>query len=389
MPNSTRMIRRIWIALGVACALLTVASASATPRDDKLARLQDKIAQANKREGVLTSDIASLNDRIHSLQGDVSAAEARLAPLEAELAAHKQSLAAITTVWAVQSSRLAEVQRQYEIAEGRLARRLILIYQEEQPDTVAVLLSVTSISELVERLDYIQAVSLLDRKIAKMVNEQRLRLVAASKRTGEIRARVSVETRAVAARTADEARVRDRIVSTRDELATTRDKEHRTLDSVQESKQKWLAEVAAMQAGSADIAARIRAAGSSGAAPSSAGLIWPVSGTLTSPFGMRWGRMHEGIDIGAPEGTPIYAAAGGTVIYAGWEGGYGNLTVIDHGNGLSTAYGHQSQIAASNGQTVARGQVIGYVGNTGHSFGPHLHFEVRVNGTPVDPLQYL
>ena len=151
-----------------------------------------------------------------------------------------------------------------------------------------------------------------------------------------------------------------------------------------------MSEIAALQAGSANIAARIRSAGShSSATPSVAGLIWPIQGVLTSPFGMRWGRMHEGIDIGAATGTPIYAAAGGTVIYAGWESGYGNLTVIDHGNGLATAYGHQSKIAVSNGQTVSRGQLIGYVGSTGHSTGPHLHFEVRANGTPVNPLSYL
>jgi murein DD-endopeptidase MepM/ murein hydrolase activator NlpD len=99
--------------------------------------------------------------------------------------------------------------------------------------------------------------------------------------------------------------------------------------------------------------------------------------------------MHEGIDIGAPYGAPIGAADGGTVIYAGWLGGYGNLVVLDHGNGLSTAYGHQSDIVVGVGQSVAQGQLIGYVGSTGHSTGPHLHFEVRVNGSPVDPLGYL
>ena len=99
--------------------------------------------------------------------------------------------------------------------------------------------------------------------------------------------------------------------------------------------------------------------------------------------------MHEGIDLGAAYGTPIAAAAAGTVIYAGWMEGYGNLTVIDHGGGLATAYGHQSRIAVGIGQTVAQGDIIGYVGSTGHSTGPHLHFEVRVNGRAVDPLGYL
>jgi murein DD-endopeptidase MepM/ murein hydrolase activator NlpD len=153
-------------------------------------------------------------------------------------------------------------------------------------------------------------------------------------------------------------------------------------------------EIDALQAVSDQIAARIRAAQaqhSSGATttPSAAGLIWPVSGPVTSPFGWRWGRMHTGIDIGVPYGTPIRAAAAGTVSYCGWEEGYGNFVVIDHGGNLATAYAHQSQIAVACGQQVAQGDVIGYVGCTGHCFGPHLHFEVRVDGNPVDPLGYL
>ena len=99
--------------------------------------------------------------------------------------------------------------------------------------------------------------------------------------------------------------------------------------------------------------------------------------------------MHEGIDIGVGYGTPIHAAAAGTVIYCGWEAGYGNLVVIDHGGNLATAYGHQCSIAVTCGQQVSQGDVIGYVGCTGHCSGPHLHFEVRVNGNPVDPLGYL
>jgi murein DD-endopeptidase MepM/ murein hydrolase activator NlpD len=99
--------------------------------------------------------------------------------------------------------------------------------------------------------------------------------------------------------------------------------------------------------------------------------------------------MHEGIDIAVPSGTPVAAAASGTVITAGWLGGYGNLVVIDHGNGLATAYGHNSSVTVGAGQSVAQGQVIAYSGSTGHSTGPHVHFEVRVNGSAVDPLGYL
>lgn len=124
-------------------------------------------------------------------------------------------------------------------------------------------------------------------------------------------------------------------------------------------------------------------------APSGSRLAWPLSGPLTSPFGMRWGALHAGIDIGVPIGTPIHAAAAGTVIFCGQMGGYGNVVLVDHGNGLVSLYGHQDRLACSDGQRVGAGQVIGYSGNTGHSTGPHLHFEVRRNGTPVDPMQYL
>ena len=115
----------------------------------------------------------------------------------------------------------------------------------------------------------------------------------------------------------------------------------------------------------------------------------PIHAPMGDPFGWRWGRMHQGIDIGVGTGTPIKAAASGTVIYCGWESGYGNLVVLDNGGNLATAYAHQSSIAVACGQQVSQGDVIGYVGCTGHCTGPHLHFEVRINGEPVDPLGYL
>jgi len=151
-----------------------------------------------------------------------------------------------------------------------------------------------------------------------------------------------------------------------------------------------LAHLKAIQAESRRVARELRAAGlDTSLLVGSGQLIWPVNGSLSSPFGQRWGRLHAGIDIAAPGGTPIRAADSGQVILSGWQGGYGLYTCVQHTASLSTCYAHQSRIATSAGGAVRRGEVIGFVGNTGYSFGDHLHFETRVDGQPVDPLGFL
>jgi len=130
-------------------------------------------------------------------------------------------------------------------------------------------------------------------------------------------------------------------------------------------------------------------------ASSTGGYIWPVSAPITSPFGWRfhpvlgYSRMHTGVDLGCGSGTPVHATKGGTVIMAGWMGGYGNAVVIDHGGGISSLYGHNESLDVSEGQHVDQGQIISHSGSTGMSTGPHLHFEVRVNGNPQNPLNFL
>jgi murein DD-endopeptidase MepM/ murein hydrolase activator NlpD len=152
-----------------------------------------------------------------------------------------------------------------------------------------------------------------------------------------------------------------------------------------------LAHLRALQAEQRRVARALRAAGVvDGALLTGSGrLIWPISGPLTSPFGQRWGRLHAGIDISAPAGTPIRAADSGRVALAGWQGGYGLYTCVQHTARLSTCYAHQSRLGTVEGATVRQGEVIGYVGNTGYSFGDHLHFETRVQGQPVDPMGFL
>jgi murein DD-endopeptidase MepM/ murein hydrolase activator NlpD len=382
------MIRRI--AFAAICLLVLATSASAQPGGDKLSDLQGKVDQATKREGVLTSSIASMNERIQSLRGSVASAETRLARLQVEVDAHRQRLGTVRAEYERQSQLLALAQRQFDYARHQLSQRLVASYESDQPDSIAVMLASESISGAIDRLEFLEALSARDQHIAEQAVKLKRRWSAIRAQTHRLLVRINEETQAAVLRASRVLATRDRLSSSREHLRTERQTKQETLASVRESKEKWLADIAALQAGSADIAARLRSGGShSGATPSAAGLIWPVQGVLTSPFGMRWGRMHEGIDIGAALGTPIYAAAAGTVNYAGWEGGYGNLTLIDHGNGLATAYGHQSRFAVSTGEAVSRGQLIGYVGSTGHSTGPHVHFEVRVNGVPNDPLRYL
>lgn len=132
--------------------------------------------------------------------------------------------------------------------------------------------------------------------------------------------------------------------------------------------------------------------GGSGAADSHIPSIWPTTGVVSSPYGLRWGGtdFHPGMDIANDMGTPIVATADGIVEYAGWNsGGYGNMVDINHGNGLMTRYGHAMQVVVSVGQQVKRGQLIAYMGSTGFSTGPHVHYEVHVNGNRVNPISYL
>jgi murein DD-endopeptidase MepM/ murein hydrolase activator NlpD len=140
---------------------------------------------------------------------------------------------------------------------------------------------------------------------------------------------------------------------------------------------------------SAESSASTKLASRGGSSSSSSGSIWPLRGTITSRYGPRWGTTHKGLDIAAPTGTTVSAFMSGTVTFSGWQGGYGNLVIINHGNGLQSYYGHNSKLLVSSGQKVSKGQAISRVGSTGDSTGPHLHFEVRKNGTPVNPSNYL
>jgi murein DD-endopeptidase MepM/ murein hydrolase activator NlpD len=363
--------------------------------DAKIETLQSKIERAREREGVLSAQIEVVSDKIAALEDEVGAASARLDQLESVLALHRRKLARLNELFRLQTRKLVFLQQQHRAATERLNRRIVEIYTSEPTEALTVVLEAATFSDLMDQLDYLSDIGRQDENIAAEVKHAKLEMRDTRNATRRTRNAVAETTRTVAARTAEQRAVRDRLAWSQRELATARRDKRAVLSNVREDKEHAIEHMRELELQSAALAAKIQSAQAAApvraptSAPSSSGFIWPVHGILTSGYGWRWGRLHAGIDIAVGSGTPVVASASGTVIVAGWMGGYGNLVVIDHGNGIATAYGHNSSIAAGAGQYVAQGQLIAYSGNTGHSTGPHVHFEVRVGGVPVDPLGYL
>jgi murein DD-endopeptidase MepM/ murein hydrolase activator NlpD len=411
---AARLIRLLGPVLGAVLVLGVPAALAQSlyERQDELNRsmsgLRGEIADARAQEGALTSEIEAAGQRIDSLGGDIDSLTALIAELEADLAAIRARLAKLEARFDEQTQDLEHLKRQYVLAQRQLDQRLVQLYQSEETDSFGLLLQVQSLSALLDQLEYFSSIGEQDRAISDEIHRLRDEMRVARAKTREIKEEVADETAALEQKTNEQIAAREALVAQQNALAAARAEQRSMLAGVREERHEAEEDLDALQAASASVAAQIRAAqaraaqaaasagsGSSGGGEvstgsgvSASGFIWPVSGVVTSGFGFRWGRMHEGIDISAPAGTPIRAAAAGTVIFAGVMGGYGNLVIIDHGNGVATAYAHQSSIYVGGG-SVSQGTVIGAVGCTGSCTGNHLHFEVRVNGSAVDPMGYL
>ena len=401
MSRPRRLITVVTACFGLAIAAIPAgALGSLSDRKDQvdaqIAALQAQISGAKEKEGVLSSEIETASSEIGSLEGKIESLSTLVATLEADLAEHRSRLARLQARYEEQTRRLDFLVAQHELAQGRLEERLVELYQTGQTTELEILLQVASLSDLIEQIDYFRQIGDEDRRIVNEIKGVRDAVRVARRETAATKKEVEQVTAVLAEKTAEQRAARDQLVAQQSALVAARDERQSLLASVRDERHEHEEDLGAMQAASASLADQIRSSqasssesgGSSGSGVSSSGLIWPVSGPVVSGFGPRWGRMHEGIDIAVPNGTAVHAAAGGTIIYAGGMGGYGNIVVIDHGNGLATAYAHLSAIWVGGG-SVAQGQAIAASGCTGHCLGPHLHFEVRVNGSPVDPLGYL
>jgi murein DD-endopeptidase MepM/ murein hydrolase activator NlpD len=392
------------LAMGLLVLLVQVGPALGDPGtakarvDNEIGRLEGEVAEAEREAVVLTDELSAVAGRVRELQAGVAAQQAQLAELEGTLATARARLATLDKTIAVQTERFERLRAEYRIALTRLEHRVRELYMTETPDALSLVLGTASFTDIIDNLELLGRIGRQDERIAERVKASRDGVADARRRTRAARTEAARIEAVAAAATSQQRSVVTQLVADRDALVEARRQKSTTLASIEEDKESVLEEIQALEQQSAALAERIRQAQQQSAGSSPPGIIppsgggrlgWPVSGPVTSGFGPRWGRMHEGIDIAVPEGTPVRAAAAGTVIHAGWLGGYGNLVVVDHGGGLSTAYAHNSSFAAAVGQPVAAGQVIAYSGNTGNSSGPHVHFEVRVGGSAVDPLGYL
>jgi murein DD-endopeptidase MepM/ murein hydrolase activator NlpD len=390
----------LWAALPLGSTAATTATTSQRKLDElngKIGRTRDKIGRKKGAERTLSSDIASYSQRIDRLQGRITKLSARQEVLQRDLDAKRAELEKVRGELRSERARLVRLQRRLRETRAMLATRLREIYTADKPDIITVVLGSTDFADLLERTEFIKRISDQDRRIVVLVRDARKDAVETEAHLSKLETRQQEITETVQSRRDEISTVRNDLIGTRVGYAKTKAGKTAALAKVRDDRHELQEDLEAMQAASAKIAEKLRVAqGNPGAGPIRRGsgqFIWPVSGPISGVFGeSRPGHMHAGLDIAVGEGTPIRAADSGRVVLmqgVGSSGGYGNFTCIQHSASMSTCYAHQSRFGTSMGANVSKGQVIGYVGNTGHSFGAHLHFEVRVNGTPVNPAAYL
>jgi murein DD-endopeptidase MepM/ murein hydrolase activator NlpD len=387
-------LRRLVLAtvLAVVVFALVPAFAGATPPGD-LARTRDKITAAKKAK-------AALNDQIATLDGKLTAIDDELVRLGDQIGVVTQKLTTTRAKLEILQEQLRLKRLELQAAEKELIReqddfeaRVVIAYKTDDLTYVDVVLASTSYEDLVSRMSVVRdlisgnndLVGGLETTRDKVAHEKR---VIAEKENGVHQAVDDLQAQSdqLAALRAAQAAQKAASVAMRRQKNTRLSAVEKDLVLLEQQENQLLAESNALSG---------VINGSSGNGVGTGSMMWPVNGPVVSPFGYRihpilgYRKLHTGMDFAVGYGTPIHASDSGAVIYATWMGGYGNVIIVDHGRGISTLYAHQASLAVGTRSVVSRGQIVGYVGSTGFSTGPHLHFEVRVNGTPVDPMGYL
>lgn len=379
MQGNRKGYRFLSAALVLVFAVLAVAPVLADELEEKQQQLnsvQQQIEAQQRKAELARRKEQSIAEQLRAIQQELDTAEDEYETVNDQLENTEQHIKANVEL----SNRLT---KKLEVQTKTLHRRIRDIYKNGQVNYLDVLLGAKDFNDFVGRMDILKKILAYDNALIQGTKADRETLRKAKEQLEADRAKI-VELRKLAA--AKREQVAERRQERRGVLnAATYEREtaERAYRELIETSRQIEQMIKRIQSGEKNIG------GSTGT------MTWPAEGEITSPFGWRvhpiFGtqRLHTGIDIGADYGDAIRAADGGVVIHADWMGGYGNAVIIDHGNGISTLYAHNSQLLVDEGQTVAKGQTVARCGSTGYSTGPHLHFEVRQNGSPVNPLNYL
>jgi murein DD-endopeptidase MepM/ murein hydrolase activator NlpD len=383
-------------ALAIVLALVpTLAGAGGSTIDQRIQAERAKAEQTQSRLHSKRAELHAVTRRYNDLQLQLSETNAAIRSVNGRIGGLEvqQNSTQRRIDW--NTTQLNAARKSLQLHDAMLKLRLVDIYEYGDLTYLNTLIAARSFSEFVERWEDLRLLIAANERAVRARKEAQARVAAVEADLERTRLELQQEQQ-----TQEQARSQlGSLAAERQNLvalagiqrrqAETQVAEMESLSAAQEAELEGL-----IQERERELEAQRRATGIAGGVESEGGpgsFSWPVIGPITSPFGWRQNpfgggpEFHQGLDIAAPTGTTVTAAAGGTVIMAQWYGGYGNYILIDHGGGYSTGYGHLSAIYVSTGQVVQRGQAIGAVGSTGQSTGPHLHFEIRIAGKPVDP----
>lgn len=402
--RSRRPVRLLIVALVMAMTATHAFAQDSDPRslNEQLQETQRSLDEARKQAVQTKTQIGSAQQQLNEVDARLVALGNLLREKEAELAQAEAALAAAAERTVEAQARLDELTAELEVALGQLeedkerfGRRIAAAYMYGGSLQMAeAILASRDFSELVTTGYFVDTVLRGDKSLVDRMTEQTIAITEKRREADIVRDELATEEAIAERAKQDVARATEVQRDLTNRAEEQRQERARILRQLESDLVAASAMVDEYEAESARIQEELAKFRWRAAAPGPGGLLWPTDGRVGSGYGYRTHpitrqrRMHTGVDVGGPTGQPIIAAAEGMVVGSGWRGGYGLTVVIDHGGGLATLYAHQSRVDVSQGQVVQAGQKVGEIGSTGQSTGPHLHFEVRVDGVPRNPMDW-
>lgn len=387
------MMRRIIAVAVMAVLILTVAGqAMASGLDDKKAELknvqQDILSTQDALDAVelqgreVSAQLEALDKQLDEKQAELDKTNAELEQSEAQLNETQQAL----------DQAIAQAERQKQLLDSRVRA----MYMNDQASFLEMILAAQSISDLILRVEMAVKITQSDNDLLTQMNALRDEIANKKREIEQQKLHIEQQKQLILAERKDIEQKKAEKSQLLAMLTAKKESYEKALDEM-EAQSKQLEDIIRKLQAEEEAKRKASLSKRGGSTPVAIGrFTWPVPGysRISSPFGYRVhpilgvSKLHTGVDIAAPSGVNVVAADEGVIIYSGWLGAYGKAVIIDHGSGISTLYGHNSELLVSVGQEVSSGQVIARVGSTGLATGPHSHFEVRVNGVPTDPMQY-